>query len=427
MNENFKRRERCADVIAQMKASSVAVFWAHRDWVFHVHAAGDAHHHHQRHRPALPLPPPRPSQADTDGEVPAAPPPAPPLNGHAQNALDVLREFLANVRGYIITGDDKPERVEAYYTRALRSLSTLHVLNEMLGDAAGYARACEGGISRLAQNTRMMLAQLEQLKILRCYSGSPQGLRFFVTLMTHLSPIGLAPYFRNFCSKYDASERTRLLEDYATSAAGHTIVHRGAWGAHDQCAPGYFASALYCAVVCTLYAVMCDIEDLYDGRGLDDVHFNLVRAPRHRSMRAACARALRARVFCVACHDCCTTLSRPRDVQDVELDEAAAAVPFPAAPLARRGDGGDASMAVVRFVYDDCLGPRHTALAAAAEDAPPRVFAHRNPSKRMSWSGAARVSTSNGAAGGGGGYCNGNGGVLLTAAAADVDAFAAVL
>jgi hypothetical protein len=225
----------------------------------------------------------------------------------------------------------------------MRSLSTLHVLNEVLGASAGYTKGCEGGISRLAQYTRYLLAELEQLRILRLYAGSPHGLRFFVALMTHVSPIFLAPYFRNFCSATDRVTRERIAavaasaHDYGSqgsSSAKHVV---SSWEAFDPCAAGFFAAALYCAVICTLYAVLCGIEDLCDGDGLDDLHFNL----------------------------------------DVELDEASAIGPLPAAPC--REPGG---VATVLFAFGDCLGPERTAGGAAFEE--DRVFAHRDPTKRLS-------------------------------------------
>ena len=169
VTENFKRRERCADVIAQMKASSVAIFWAHRDWG-RGHAAGGAAASAKPVQPSLPLPPPR-SSALRSVSVASAQPlpqPLPELDGHTRNVLEVLREFLANVRGYMISSDDEPSRTEAHYARAMRSLSTLHVLNEVLGSAAGYSKGCEGGISRIAQYTRYLLAELEQLRICVC-------------------------------------------------------------------------------------------------------------------------------------------------------------------------------------------------------------------------------------------------------------------
>ena len=341
VTENFKRRERCADVIAQMKASSVAIFWAHRDWG-RGHAAGGAAASGTPVNPALPLPPPRSSALRLAAS--ALPQPLPELDGHTRNVLEVLREFLANVRGYMISSDDDARRTDAHYARAMRSLSTLHVLNEVLGASAGYSKGCEGGISRIAQYTRYLLAELEQLRILRLYAGSPHGLRFFVALMAHVSPIFLAPYFRNFCSVTDRELRAHIstvtasAHDYGSQGSSTTRKHViNTWTAFDPCAAGFFAAALYCAVICTLYAVLCDIEDLCDGDGLDDLHFNL----------------------------------------DVELDEASAIAPLPAAPS--REPGG---VPAVLFSFGDCLGPERTAGSAEFEE--DRVFAHRDPTKRLS-------------------------------------------
>ena len=161
--------------------------------------------------------------------------------------------------------------------------------------------------------------------------------------MAHVSPIFLAPYFRNFCSATDRTLREHIA---AVTASAHDYGSHGSsspkhaintWMEFDPCAAGFFAAALYCAVICTLYAVLCDIEDLCDGNGPDDLHFNL----------------------------------------DVELDEASANTPLPAAPS--REPGG---MPAVLFSFGDCLGPERTAGSAEFEE--DRVFAHRDPTKRLS-------------------------------------------
>jgi hypothetical protein len=253
VTENFKRREYIADVMAQMKAPAVSVYWAHRDWNRGCPAGGAPH---APKRPALPAPPQLSRSSSLFSH--AAPPQQ--LSAQAQNALDVLREFLVNVRGYVMADDGDQAVVDAYFARALRSLSTLHVLNEVLCDAAGYSKGGEGGISRVTQFTRFLLLQLEQLKIMRLYAGVPHGLRVFVAFMCATTPVLLAPYFRNFCAAADAT-------------AGRVGIKRLTdWSGADPCVPGYFAAAMYCVVVCTLYAVLTEIEDLYDGNGLDDIH-----------------------------------------------------------------------------------------------------------------------------------------------------------
>lgn len=347
MTENFKRREYIADVMAQMKASAVSVYWAHRDWNRGCAAGGAPL---APTRPALPGPPQLSRSSSLLSQV------APPqqLSAHAQNALDVLREFLVNVRGYVMADDADQTVVDAYFARALRSISTLHVLNEVLCDAAGYTKGGEGGISRVTQFTRFLLLQLEQLKIMRLYAGVPHGMRVFVAFMCATTPVLLAPYFRNFCADADA-----------TAGKAH-IKRLSHWSGADPCAPGYFAAAMYCVVVCTLYAVLTEIEDLYDGKGLDDIH---VRPPTPHANQ----QRLSQHPF---------SLSRRAQFNlDAELDMAAAAAPFAAMPP--RCSDREPGAHRVHIVYDDCLGRLPTTAMAAADDTP-RVFAHRDPTKRLS-------------------------------------------
>jgi hypothetical protein len=357
ISENFRRRERCADVIAQMKASSVAVYWAHRDWDRGVRRAGGA-----PFRAALPrggggaaaLTAPACGAAWAEQEAAAAVhdqraasvrAKEQPPRACARNAYEVLHEFLVSARQYLVCDDADAADAAAYYARAMRALSTLHLLNEVLGDAAGYSKGGEGGISRVSQYTRNLLANLEQLRILRCYSGSPHGMRYFCALMTHVSPWMLAPYWRNFGASAGAGGSS---ENAALGLGGGGGGGGGfSAGSTDSCAPAYYSCALYCVVLCTLYAVSVDIEDLTDGQGLDDICFNL----------------------------------------DIELEHAARAAPFCAVEEAGggKGSGGDEAVPRVRVSYDDALGEGRSAELVQEET---RVFAHRDPSMRLS---AARV------------------------------------
>ena len=313
IQENFRRRERCADVIAEMKASALGLLWLHRDMDRGIRAAGETPRRAQLPQPSL-----RRGGLPGTSASSVAPPVAP--GTAVYNAYVTLNECLASTRLFLLADDADVERINACHARAIRALSTLSLLNEVLGDAAGYSKGCEGGVSRAHQYTRFMVANLEQLRILRSYSGSPHGMRYFCALMTHISPLFLAPYFRHFCPVGD----------------------RG-------CAPGYFSAVLYGVVLTTLYTVSVDIEDLCDGRGLDDLVFNA----------------------------------------DVELREAAQLGPFEAAqtpPGAGAAPEPDPPvpprpMPRVWVRYDDVLG---RGCSGALVEAPSeRLFAHRDPSLRL--------------------------------------------
>jgi hypothetical protein len=359
ITENFRRRERCADVIAQMKASAVAVYWAHRDWDRGVRREGEAPQRAalprcRREAAALAAPAcaaawaaqqhehaacePQQHAKSGNGRGAAAQQQQPVARACARNAYEVLHEFLVSARLYLVCDDDDAASAAAYYSRAMRALSTLHLLNEALGDAAGYAKGGEGGISRVSQYTRFLLANLEQLRILRSYSGSPHGMRYFCALMTHVTPWVLAPYWRNFGARSDSSGGSSASAENAAlglGVGGAGGGRRFASAGLDDCAPAYFSCALYCVVLCTLYAVSVDIEDLTDGHGLDDICFNL----------------------------------------DVELEHAARAEPF-----CTEAEDGDAVPRVC-VAYEDCLGEARSAELLVEET---RVFAHRDPSRRLS-------------------------------------------
>jgi hypothetical protein len=135
--QSFTRRERCADVLAQMKASSLSLYWLHRD--FDVAAVANA----------------------TTGEMQ----PAPGVGGvSARNISVVLQDFMvrctytpcmrsqrvtmrasytavsaplqANARSFLqlpppSPGEDHPDGI-VHYNRCMADASTLSYLNEKL-------------------------------------------------------------------------------------------------------------------------------------------------------------------------------------------------------------------------------------------------------------------------------------------------------
>jgi len=104
----------------------------------------------------------------------------------------------------------------------------------------------------------VQVANVQELRNLKEYSGTPHGMRFFCSVMVNCSPVLLAPYWRNFCA-----------DDDAKYLAGASQVDPG-------CQAGYFNAVLYVLVLSTLYAVTGHIEDLWDGEGYDDVWYGLL-------------------------------------------------------------------------------------------------------------------------------------------------------
>jgi hypothetical protein len=164
----------------------------------------------------------------------------------AASCEEVMCEFTANLRQFLTT-DVRAEPAVAFaiYTRCLTNLRSISALNEQIGVHAGYGKGGEGGLSRTLEFIRSILTNLESLRAMKDYSGTPQRLRYFCALMAYVTPMLLAPYWRHYCE----------LEDLT-------------------CAPGYYACALYCSVLGALYTVFQDLESVFDMDGMDDLHFN---------------------------------------------------------------------------------------------------------------------------------------------------------
>ena len=115
--QSFTRRERCADVMAQMKAASLSLYFLHRD--FDVCA--------------------RPASDGSDGKEAA-----PGVGGvSARNVSVVLKDLMRNVRCYLMLERPSPDTEHdegvIYYNRCVADFSSLSVLNERLSFRANYA------------------------------------------------------------------------------------------------------------------------------------------------------------------------------------------------------------------------------------------------------------------------------------------------
>jgi hypothetical protein len=113
ISENFRRRERCADVIAQMKASAVSLMWLHRDLDRGVRKQGDALHRVEQLVPQAP-------RRDSQLHVGANALPALPAGSTVYNAFVVLNEFLSSTRLFLngawIGTLDTPDTLECMTT-----------------------------------------------------------------------------------------------------------------------------------------------------------------------------------------------------------------------------------------------------------------------------------------------------------------------
>ena len=123
---------------------------------------------------------------------------------------------------------------------------------------AGYSKAGEGGMSRMQQYLRDIMVHFENVRAVRD-TETPIGLRLFCFALIHFSPILLAPYWNNFCSKQNQSE---IPANYG-------------------CESGYFVASFYVLINLTLYRVQTELEDPFDGDGRDDIKWGLWCAQLH--------------------------------------------------------------------------------------------------------------------------------------------------
>mmetsp|Transcript_26920 Transcript_26920/g.86490 ORF Transcript_26920/g.86490 Transcript_26920/m.86490 type:complete len:364 (-) Transcript_26920:645-1736(-) len=132
INQAFNRREKAAEIIAELKATCVSIYWMHRDW--------DRHSLDEKWTGST----------------------------CQDNVFQVIKEYLCNVRHFIKTrmGQHGDTRTAAMYLqRCYLCLSSLSFLNERLSENAGYSKGGEGGMSRAQQYLRFCSSHLENLRI----------------------------------------------------------------------------------------------------------------------------------------------------------------------------------------------------------------------------------------------------------------------
>ncbi|GFR41041.1 hypothetical protein Agub_g1474, partial [Astrephomene gubernaculifera] len=259
IQQAFARRERATVLVANMKASMVALYYMHRDW-------------------------------DQSENFPSS------LGNNnlvwARKVKAVLEELCGSCSRYLTAQDryesiaerrlvakkndelyelflhrlDVEERGTPHFSRRVhraerqdpghvhlldcyRALSLLSVLNEQLTLKAGYTRGGEGGMSRTNQYLRYIISNLEELRMIREYR-TPYMMRTACGILLHIFAIILAPYFAHFCDSWIS------------------LGNR-----EKTCPAGYAGAIVYVMIVMLLYHTQVDIEMPFDEKGLDDVFF----------------------------------------------------------------------------------------------------------------------------------------------------------
>ena len=119
--------------------------------------------------------------------------------------------------------------------------------------AGGFHEASRTGplgagiISRNNQYIRFLVRDFELMRMFRDYR-TPQGLRYMSSLLLHFVVVLLGPFYNTTCS----ADRKQ-----------------------HGCLTAYFMCMIFATVVFLLYHVQQDLENSYDGEGLDDVRLEL--------------------------------------------------------------------------------------------------------------------------------------------------------
>lgn len=147
INSAYKRREEALKYFGSLKAHTVALFYAHRDWV-----------------------------ADD--------------NGHSKRAKELIEKLLNRVREYFLATEDKGQKLNEVYA----VFSEFSLSHEMLRTANVPANE----ISRANQYLRAIIIEFERMRNIFLYR-TPISLRAYSQVFLNIFPILFAPYFANIC------------------------------------------------------------------------------------------------------------------------------------------------------------------------------------------------------------------------------------
>jgi len=170
--------------------------------------------------------------------------------GSAAEEVDgVFQKLIADIIEYMRNTDGRSEKGHAVYD----GFTELAVKMHEFIPKAGYSKPGEGGLSRMQQYLRDLITHFESVRAVRD-TKTPVGLSLFCFALIHISPILLAPYWNHFCSKQ----------------SGGTDELPPTFG----CVSGYFVGIFYVLIVLTLHRVQSELEDPFDGDGMDDIKWD---------------------------------------------------------------------------------------------------------------------------------------------------------
>mmetsp|Transcript_2453 Transcript_2453/g.6293 ORF Transcript_2453/g.6293 Transcript_2453/m.6293 type:complete len:501 (-) Transcript_2453:485-1987(-) len=259
LGQAFTRRERATSLLANLKASVVALYYMHRDWDQSYGYPGslgnDGIESARRAKQLLMdlcinirkyLVSPTRWESLAEARLTASRREFLSLFEHDIHLTEKDRLFHRTVKKLV---EEDPGR--KHFAECYRILSKLSVLNEKLTLASGYTRGGEGGLSRTNQYFRYIISNLEELRTIKEYR-TPTMMRHACGVLLHIFAVILAPYFVHFCDSWEAQ--------------GH---------AEQTCAAGYMSAVVYVLIVMLMYHVQQDMENCMDETGLDDAFFTI--------------------------------------------------------------------------------------------------------------------------------------------------------
>ncbi|WIA29367.1 hypothetical protein OEZ86_011872 [Tetradesmus obliquus] len=260
IQQAFTRREKALTLIANLKASAVSLYFMHRDWAQDENfpaSLGNDHSAAALHCKMLLM--------DLLRDVRKYLVAHSPYESYAEQRLTAKHNPYVNMllADMSLSGASqlsfeaaveryqKTDPATAALHRCYRGFSRLSVLNERLGLRSGYTKGGEGGMSRTNQYLRYMIANLEELRMIREYR-TPIMMRYANGVLIHIFSMVLAPYFVHFCDSWQSLGYSR-----------------------NSCPAGYNAAIVFTVICMLLYNVQQDIEQPFDMESLDDVFFDV--------------------------------------------------------------------------------------------------------------------------------------------------------
>jgi len=150
INSAYKRREEALKYFASLRAHSIAIYYAHRDWV-------------------------------------------PDNPEHAQRVKQLINSLLQRVKEYFLSSNEnEPEKFKIVY----KIFSAFSLSHEQLRKEDVPANE----ISRVNQYLRAIIIDFEKMRNIFLYR-TPISLRAYSQIFLNIFPILYAPYFANLCNK----------------------------------------------------------------------------------------------------------------------------------------------------------------------------------------------------------------------------------